>query len=275
MQYRLLCVDLDGTLLDDHKQLLQENAEAVCKAWQMGMEICIASGRGAGSAAGYLRQMKVDGNVVALNGGQVLCHGQEIYRAVMDQTAAVPVLEMAEEMNVRCYFNDGEKTIAINETEEEIWQRLAGDKQLLASYEAETAEGLKKRLESGQVQVVKISLREDDPKRLEEIREKMMGRVYAQVAKSDENYLDVYPSGQSKWTGIEKLLAHLRFPAESCVCFGDNENDREMLKQAGLGIAMGNAAKELRDEARYVTRGNNDCGVAYGLYHWVIQEKSK
>lgn len=270
MNYQLLCVDLDGTLLDERKQLPEENCASIHQAWKAGIEICIASGRGSVSGRTYLEKMGVTGSVVALNGGHVVCHGREIYRAEMTWRVIEPILKLAEEMKLLCYFNTGEKTLTVNEEETSIQKRLKEDFKLSKGYQAETIESLRQKVRSRQESIVKISIREDEPARLEEIREKVTNRVDAKVAKSDVNYLDIFPTGQSKWTGIEKLLDCLKIPAKNCVCFGDNENDREMLEQAGLGIAMGNAEQDLKTKADFVTRNNQECGVAYGIHTWVL-----
>lgn len=269
--YRVLCVDLDGTLLDEKKQLPPENSRAIRQAWERGIEICIASGRGAESAGRYLEEMEVTGSVIALNGGQVVCHGQEIYRTEMAIEVIGPVLQVIEEMGLRGYFNDGKKTLAVNEDEASVRTRLQGAPELLRTYQTETTDSLRRMVESGRQKIAKISIREDDLARLEVVREKIGAKVDAEAAKSDINYLDIFPSGQSKWTGIEKLLRHLDIPPEACVCFGDNENDREMLERAGLGIAMGNADADLKARADVVTLDHRDCGVAYGIFKWVLQ----
>ena len=270
MGYQLLCLDLDGTLLDAKKQLSPEDSAAVRQAWEAGTQICIASGRGAGSADGYLEKMGVTGSVTALNGGQVVCHGTEIYRAEMTPKTVGAVLQIVKEMGLTGYFNDGEKTLAVNEDEASIRRRLGNDPMLLKTYQVETEESLWEKVAGGRQKIVKISIREDDPERLEEIRKRVEAKAAAGVAKSDVNYLDIFPSGQSKWTGIERLLRHLDIPAGDCVCFGDNENDQEMLVHAGLGIAMGNASPELKAAADRITKPAGACGVAYGIRTWVL-----
>ena len=269
MEYQLLCVDLDGTLLNDKKQLPAENAAALYQAWEAGMEICIASGRGAESAGEYLKEMKITGSVAALNGGMVVCHGKEIYRAGMNPEVVEQVVDIVEEMKVIGFFNDGEGTLAVNEDEAAARRRLQGNPACLKTYHPETAKTLMEKVKNGHT-IVKISIREDDPNRLEMIRERILDTVKAQVAKSDVNYLDIFSYGQSKWTGIEKLLKHLGISAESCVCFGDNENDREMIERAGLGITMANAEMDLKTRADFVTASNKENGVAYGIRTWVL-----
>lgn len=273
MERQLLCVDLDGTLLDNRKQLPEENREALCRAWEAGIEICIASGRGGNSAAAYLEQMGIRGSAVALNGGQVICHGREISRGRLEPETVEAVIDLAESEQVRTYFHDGFRTAAMNETMEEIRSRIKDTPWMLPFYEAVSGQELRRRLKQGEITVVKISIREDDGNRLERLRQMVHEKTAAEAAKSDVNYLDIFPAGQSKWSGIRKLLEHLDISPEHCICFGDNENDREMLEQAGTGIAMENATPELKALADHVTLSNEARGVAYGVYTWVLKEK--
>ena len=89
------------------------------------------------------------------------------------------------------------------------------------------------------------------------------------VAKSDVDYLDVFRKGQSKWTGIQTLLDYLGISDRQCVAFGDNENDLEMIANAGLGIAMENGVDMVKAVAGHITLSHEEAGVAYGIRTWV------
>lgn len=276
LRYQMVCVDLDGTLLDDQKCLPEKNQEALRNLWQDGVEICIASGRSPISAESYLTQMGITGSVVALNGGLVRAHGKEIAQSLMERASVEAVIGIAETYGVYTYLNDGEQTFVINEPEAEFRKRLAGNPKLSESFQPVSADEMRNLLASGQARCMKISMREDDLTALERLRETILTALLTgiQTAKSDINYLDVFPKGRSKWSGIEQLLSHFGIAKECCVCFGDNENDREMLAEAGLGIAMGNAQPDLKMKADFVTLTNQECGVAYGIHTWV-EEKGR
>lgn len=170
MKYQLLCVDLDGTLLDNAKQLPTENQEAIRLAWHEGTEICIASGRTYQSAAEYLKMMGITGSVVALNGGQVYFHGKEISRTVMDQKLVQRVIDLAAETGTYVCFNSKDRMFILNESFFDVQDCLKGNAVYLETYQTETPEHLKRRVEKGEVQFIKISFREDDPVRMEELR---------------------------------------------------------------------------------------------------------
>jgi len=263
-------VDLDGTLLDDKKQLPDENRNAIRQAWSEKTEICIASGRNYQSASEYLNMLGITGSVVALNGGLVSFHGREIFRTVMDPELLQAIVDVAAETGTYSYFNSKERTFVLNESPMEVENRMKKNPSYLETCKVEEPENLKQMIQTGEALITKVSFREDDMAQMEKLREKLLRLPGVSVAKSDVNYLDVFPEGQSKWSGIEKLLQFQNISAEHCVCFGDNENDREMIVHAGLGIAMGNASMDLKTQADFVTLSNEDCGVAYGIRNWVL-----
>jgi len=83
--------------------------------------------------------------------------------------------------------------------------------------------------------------------------------------------VDLNPSGMNKAVGLRRLLDHLGIPIEQAAAFGDGINDMEMMEAAGLGIAMGNAADELKSKARYVTRSLHEDGIAYAVDQWILR----
>ncbi|WP_252198222.1 Cof-type HAD-IIB family hydrolase [Clostridium sp. MCC353] len=259
---KLLCVDLDGTLLNCKKELTEENRQAVRLAYERGMEICIASGRTYGAASAYLKEMGIEGSVVALNGGQVVHRDVEILRETMAAEVVRAAARIILATGACGYFNDGSRTIVVNGS-----QKWKGSNPQPMEFLSD--EELIHWLESEQTGIIKVSIQESDGERLEMIRSCLSG-LEASIAKSDVDYLDVYGKQQSKWTGIEALLRHLNIKAADCVAFGDNENDYEMIKHSGLGIVMSNGTEKLKALADRITSSNEENGVANGLYKWVL-----
>ena len=87
----------------------------------------------------------------------------------------------------------------------------------------------------------------------------------AEVVRSESNYLEILPAGITKGDGVADLIASLGYSPDEVVAFGDNQNDREMIKLAGWGVAMGNASDELKRVANYVAPTNGEDGVAHVL----------
>lgn len=270
MKYRLLCADLDGTLLDGQKKLTQGNRQAVREAYRQGMEICIASGRPACSAADILDELGVEGSVVALGGSMVVSHGKEIRRDVLGRKAVLGVLDIARRTGVHTIFNDETASVVVNGYTELQKRGLASGVMTAKNCRLETCESMARIVDSGAIEVLKISIQESCQEKLEEVRRLIQREVDVSVAKSDVDYLDVFPKGQSKWTGIQSLLDFLGIPAKECAAFGDNENDLEMITNAGLGIAMENGEAGVKAAADHITRGHDEDGVAYGIRTWVL-----
>ncbi|PZN12558.1 MAG: hydrolase Cof [Bacillota bacterium] len=100
---------------------------------------------------------------------------------------------------------------------------------------------------------------------LRPVQQALLARLggYVHVTHSAARSFDVLPAGVSKASGLARLAALLGVPPEEVVAVGDNDNDREMLRFAGLGVAMANASEDVRRCARLVTRSNDEDGVAH------------
>ncbi|MDL2254794.1 HAD hydrolase family protein, partial [Bacteroidales bacterium OttesenSCG-928-J16] len=81
-------------------------------------------------------------------------------------------------------------------------------------------------------------------------------------------FTDIIPKGGSKWIGIEKVLEHFGIAPDETMAFGDGGNDVEMLRNAGIGVAMQNAEMGVQQAADYVTTSVDDDGIANALRHF-------
>ena len=78
-------------------------------------------------------------------------------------------------------------------------------------------------------------------------------------------YTEIKNENANKWTAIEKLIEHLGIQKEEVVAIGDNINDEPMIRNAGLGVAMGNASPYIKSIAKKVVADNNSSGVAEAI----------
>ncbi|HGA3813760.1 TPA: Cof-type HAD-IIB family hydrolase, partial [Streptococcus agalactiae] len=88
------------------------------------------------------------------------------------------------------------------------------------------------------------------------------------LTRSSPYSMDVISEGQSKVKGIERVGQRYGFDLSEVIAFGDSDNDIEMLSQVGIGVAMGNASQQVRENARYTTADNNDDGISKALAHY-------
>lgn len=90
------------------------------------------------------------------------------------------------------------------------------------------------------------------------------------MARSADTFLEIFPKGVTKGTALKAICQSLDVKLENVIAFGDHELDVLMIEAAGVGIAMGNAIDELKAKADFVTKSNNEAGVAYGLEHYLV-----
>lgn len=106
-----------------------------------------------------------------------------------------------------------------------------------------------------------------DPETIPVIRQKIAEKnlIDIDMACSADIFLEIYPKGVSKGLAMSAICEKLGISPERTIAFGDQELDISMIEQAGLGIAMGNATDELKEKADFVTKTNNEAGIAYVL----------
>ena len=99
-----------------------------------------------------------------------------------------------------------------------------------------------------------------------------MKNINVEVTNSLGNNLEIGKKGCSKGTALEKLTALLNMDMENTMCFGDNENDRDMIIKAGIGVAMANGEEGVKSAADYITKSNNEDGFAEAVYKFAINK---
>lgn len=118
--------------------------------------------------------------------------------------------------------------------------------------------------------LLKVSIREEDDDIYQKVRRKLEDLKLFDVAKSDTNYIDINIKGINKSKGVRDLAQYLNIDLSEVICIGDNENDIDMIKIAGLGVGMANSCDELLKVCDAVTLSNDECGVAKAIYDYVL-----
>ena len=259
MSIRLLVSDVDGTLVDKHKQLTPATIAAVARVRDAGIGFTIISARPCSGMLPIADALKIDAPMAAFNGGIVFKRDGTIESHVtIDETVARGMFAL------------------IGNAKVDIW--VFADNQ----WHASTDQGehvAHERVSSNQAPVVmtdftalldhadKITLVSDDPSLLGELagRAKAAFGDKATVAMSQTYYLDVTALAANKGHGITALAAAFDVPLELVAAIGDQANDLPMLAKAGFSIAMGNGPEAVRQAAQHVTLGNDQDGVAHAI----------
>lgn len=277
MAVRLIALDLDGTLLRDHSYVSEENRRALAYAREQGAEIVVASGRPLHNISVELFQELGVNYMITANGACVyrLADRKMIYADPMEPEAAQEIMGLCEEYPVMA-----------SAFAEEVLLVSAAKKALLEHdrvpamfrsffrnsfrYVDDPAEYLRR---TG-MPVYKISINcnyfSDDPDTYYELlRAKMEADPRLVQVDGGGKGIEVTMAGVSKGKALHWLAAHLGITIPETMACGDTENDMEMLKAAGIGVAMENAEPHVKAAADFVTKSCEADGVAHAIYKFL------
>lgn len=265
----LIAFDLDGTLLRDDKSIPEENLAAMEKAAARGITLVPATGRIFRGLPPQLKELPFLRYYILSNGAAVYDRQERrtLLRADIPLALALSCYAYLDTLPViyDCYQNEcGWMTRSMLEAaapyfvkEPEVLKMLYG----LRKPVDDLKETLRQRGED--LQKLQMFFKpEDEALRQETILELPRRFPGLQATTSVKNNIEVNSAEAGKGKALLALSAALGIDPAATVAFGDGTNDIEMLRAAGLGVAMGNAAAAVKDAADLVTESNEDCGFA-------------
>ncbi len=247
--------DLDGTLLNDEEKLSNRNKEAVIEASKNNI-VVFASGRMLKSILKFSREnFGREFITIAYNGAMVYIPEEGIVfeRKIDPETSRKVIIELRNrKVHRQAYVNDN----LISEEDNEEVRAYAKHSGVNYTVVNDLVKVVSKY---GSTKILSIS----DPEILNRIRDELR-RVFKnlKIFKSFPNYLDFVPKDVSKAFALKVLSEKLGFDLEETIAFGDNDNDVDMIKEVGFGVAVKNATKAVLEASDYITLSNNEDGVA-------------
>lgn len=236
--WRLIALDLDGTLLDLQGTISIENQTWINEARSLGIEVTIATGRPRRLITPFLEQLELKVPYVVANGSEVWDeNGVLLERHTLEHQDVAFLLELAQHYGTVFWSSVVDHVFKPGEVPCEI----------------EKYQWLKFGFKSDQDQVVKQLW-----KSLTEY-----GRL--EITSSDPHNIEVNPLGISKATGLRRVCQHLNLDPKQVITMGDGLNDIAMMKWSGLGIAMGNAQEQVKAVAGRITDDHLQHGVARAI----------
>lgn len=272
LNYKLICIDLDGTLLTDNKKITNENIEAIKKAIDCGVNICIATGRIYKFVDHIKDYLGVSPKVIASNGGVVLTEDEKLKFSTLTYNEILQLKELVKNYDVDIYLNTendiiSEKSIPKEYSYKKINEGLENKHKvnIIENYLFENLSKDKKYKIAKAICINKDNL--DEVKRVREILEKS---GLFEVSSAEHHYCEINSKGISKGKAVEELAKLLGIDIKEVVCIGDGGNDIEMLNRAGLAVVMKNGMKDVKAIADYITDDNNNSGVAKAINKLVL-----
>ena len=270
---RIIALDLDGTLLDSDKNLSEANRAALAAAAAKGILVVPTTGRFFGMMPPAVRDLPFVRYAITVNGAQVYDRETDtaIVREELPLEQALAIMRYLDGFDViyDCYQDNwGRMTRAMQEKAEEYAQCPHYVK-MIREFRKPYPD-LKDYLAEQGRDVQKIMLFARDPA----VRDRILADIQTHfdnlaVSTSTFNNLEINTATAHKGRAIERFAAHFGWTLANCMAFGDGLNDLSMVKMAGTGVAMANAAPEVLAAADYVTLSNDDDGVAAAIHHFL------
>ena len=271
---RIIALDLDGTLLDSDKNLSEANRAALAAAAAKGILVVPTTGRFFGMMPPAVRDLPFVRYAITVNGAQVYDRETDtaLVREELPLEQALEIMRYLDGFDViyDCYQDNwGRMTRAMQEKAEEYAQCPHYVK-MIREFRKPYPD-LKDYLAEQGRDVQKIMLFARDPA----VRDRILADIQTHfdnlaVSTSTFNNLEINVATAHKGRAIERFAAHFGWTLANCMAFGDGLNDLSMVRMAGIGVAMANAAPEVLAAADYVTLTNDEDGVAEALRHFAV-----
>ena len=271
MKYKLLVLDVDGTLLNDEREISKRTLAALLKVQQMGVRIVLASGRptyGLMPLAKTLELGNYGGFVLSYNGCQIIkAQNGEILFERRINPEMLPYLEKKARKNGLAIFTYHNDTLITDSPDNEYIKNeaLLNNLKIIREDEFSTA------IDFAPCKCMLVSDKEKALIGLEQHWEKRLAGTL-DAFRSEPYFLEVVPCGVNKANTLGALLEHLEVTREEAIAVGDGVCDVTMLQLAGMGIAMGHSQDSVKVCADYVTASNEEDGVALAVEKLILAE---
>jgi len=287
--YKLIAIDLDGTLLNSYGEITNKNREAIKYAIDKGIDIILASGRDPQTMKKISFELGINNYLIAGNGACVYDIEQEknIYESFIGKEKALEIIKICKENSIffNVYTNKGIITESLNYNVK-VFNNENNYKPNNKRTNIEIVNNISDYVENNEMEILKIIICDESRiifnniieklKKLREIEVLDIEHMSKKIIKTGTEeyvleyfYTEVTNKNANKWNAIKYLIEKLNIKEDEVICIGDNINDLEMVKNSGLGITMKNSALEKQNVANYVTDDNNSDGVGKAIYKYI------
>ena len=284
--YKLIAIDLDGTLLNSYGEVSVENKAAIKKATEKGIYVVLCSGRISNSVENIANEIGANNYIIGGNGAIVYDIKQQkiLYNKYMNKELVLRLIKICEEnsiyysifvensivasslkYNVLFYNSENSKKTSEKKTKINIVQDIYKyiQESMFEEFSKITICDSNKVIFDGIIRKLR-EIKNIDVLDVAHLSNKkiMNGTHEEDIA---YYYTEVTNRGVNKWVAIKFLIEALGIKEEEVMAIGDNTNDIEMIKNAGLGVVMGNSSPQIKEFGNIIVKSNNENGVAEAI----------
>ena len=284
--YKIIAIDLDGTLLNSYGQISEKNRNAFNKAKEHNAEIIIASGRTTDSVRNIANDIGAKSYIICGNGSLIYDLQKEeiIYDKFIDKKKALQIIEICEQNSI--YYNIYTENMVITKTLNNnvlFYYQENASKPDNKKTKINIVQDIYKYVEELENQhILKITISDSNSiifngiirklRNIKDIDVLDVAHMSRKIIKTGTEetvieyyYTEITSKNVDKWYAIEYLMDKLNIQRQEVMAIGDNVNDKMMIENAGCGVAMGNSAPYIKESADIVVSNNNEDGVAEAI----------
>ncbi len=284
--YKLVAIDLDGTLLNSYGQVSEKNKEILKSSQTKGVEIVLASGRSTNSVKNIANEIGDCKYIICGNGSLIYDLQKEeiIYDKFIEKSKALQIIKICEQNSI--YYNVYTENMVIAKTLSNnvlFYHQENANKPENKKTKINLVDNIYEYVENLENEnILKFTISDTSSiifnsiiKKLREIKKidvLDVAHMSRKIIKSGTEevsleyyYTEITSENVDKWNAIEWLANELNIKNEEIMAIGDNINDKLMIENAGTGVAMGNSAPYIKEIADKVVANNNEDGVAEAM----------
>lgn len=294
--YKIIAIDLDGTLLNSYGEVSVKNKEIIQKAVASNVEVVLASGRPVDSVRNLANELGANHYMICGNGAMLYDLNEDsiIYENFLDVNKVLQIIDICDKNSIyyNVYKEDRVLTKSLNYNVM-FYQQENANRDDSKKTNIEIVQDIYNYVKNNQDDnYLKITICEEGKiifnsimRKIKEIKDieildvshmsKKIIRDGTDEVEIKYFYTEISSKNVDKWFALEKLGEKLNVTSQEIMAIGDNVNDKMMMEKAGLGVAMGNSAPYIKEFADYITEDNNHDGVGMAIKQWVLCNNEK
>lgn len=270
-RYKWCVCDMDGTLLNSQSAISEENETALKKLQEKGIEVIIASGRTDLMVKSYIKQLGLTGPVISSNGGLIrnIKTGEILYSKLIEKSVVKEILGFCSANNIDFLVYTIDRVYGNNRNPLMLkYKKLNENLPESINVPLEYLNNVNETIDN--IDVLKILLVCGDHERIKELEEYFSKNEQITAVSSAKGLLDIMAPNISKGNALKILAEKMDVDLNDVIAFGDNYNDAEMLESVGIPIAVENAVENIKLKAKYITKSNNESGIAHAINNFIL-----
>jgi len=241
--YKLLALDMDGTVLNDRQQISAENKKWINNAINAGITVSFSTGRETKSVLPYIKELDLKSPMVTVNGSEVWKNSERLLsRKLMDAKWIEKMHQLVKDFDIWFWATAVEGLY-----NKDNWEPDVSNKSWM-----------------------KFGFQTENDEIRREVYQIISSWNVMEITNSHPHNLECNPKGVNKASGLHEICHYMGIEMSEVVAVGDSINDAAMIKAAGLGVAMGNAQDKIKEIADHITTTNVENGVAKVIREYIL-----